>query len=150
MDYKKIGLFIAQERKVKNLTQEALAKKLYVSAKTISKWENGNGLPDTSILTNLCAILEVTVNELLSGERLDDVDYKEKAENNITTIYEEGERKIKKHNKIMNWIIAFIVATIYITVSLPTQKWEYTWIIWLVYCVYRIIVEYVFKYIKNK
>ncbi len=150
MDYKKIGLFIAQERKAKNLTQEALSKKLYVSAKTISKWENGNGLPDTSILTNLCAILEVTVNELLSGERLDDVDYKEKAENNITTIYEEGERKIKKHNKIMNWIIAFIVATIYITVSLPTQKWEYTWIIWLVYCVYRIIVEYVFKYIKNK
>ena len=40
-------------------------------------------------LTNLCAILEVTVNELLSGERLDDVDYKEKAENNITTIYED-------------------------------------------------------------
>lgn len=150
MDYKKIGLFIAQERKAKNLTQEALAKKLYVSAKKISKWENGNGLPDTSILTNLCAILEITVNELLSGERLDDADYKEKAENNIAVVFEEGERKIKKHNRIMNWIIAFVVAAIYLIVSLITQKWEYTWIIWLVYCVYRIFVEYVFKYIKNK
>ena len=50
----------------------------------------------------------------------------------------------------MNWIIAFVVAAIYLTVSLITQKWEYTWIIWLIYCVYRIFVEYVFKYIKNK
>ena len=146
MDYKKIGLFIAQERKAKNLTQEALAKKPYVSAKTISKWENGNGLPDTSILTNLCAILEITINELLSGERLDDVVYKEKAENNIAVVFEESERKIKKYNKIMNWIIAFVVAAIYLFVSLITQRWEYTWIIWLVYCVYRIFVEYV----KNK
>ena len=146
IDYKKIGLFIAQERKAKNLTQEALANKLYVIAKTISKWENGNGLPDTSILTNLCAILEITINELLSGERLDDVVYKEKAENNIAVVFEENERKIKKHNKIMNWIIAFVVAAIYLFVSLITQRWEYTWIIWLVYCVYRIFVEYV----KNK
>ena len=128
MDNKKIGLFIAQERKAKNLTQEALAKKLYVSPKTISKWENGNGLPDTSILTNLCVILEITVNELLSGERLDDVNYKKKAENNIADIFEESERKIEKHNKIMNWIIAVVVAAIYLTVSLITQKWEYTWI----------------------
>lgn len=48
MDYQKIGLFIAQERKAQNLTQSELAQKLYVSEKTVSKWENGRGLPDTS------------------------------------------------------------------------------------------------------
>ncbi len=76
--------------------------------------------------------------------------HKEKAENNIAVIFEESKRKIKKHNRIMNWIIASVVAAIYLTVSLITQKWEYTWIIWLIYCVYRIFVEYVLKYIKNK
>lgn len=150
MDYKKIGIFIAQERKAKKLTQEALAKKLYVSAKTVSKWENGNGLPDTCLLQNLCEILDISVNELLSGERLDDEQYKEKAESNITFAFEESERKIKKHNTIMNWIIAFVVAAIYLAVSLITQKWEYTWIIWLIYCVYRIFAEYAFKYKKHK
>ena len=121
MDYKKIGLFIAQERKAKNLTQANLAQKLYVSAKTVSKWENGNGLPDTSILINLCSVLEISVNELLSGERLNDKNYKEKAEDNITSVFEESERKIEKHRKIINWIIAFIVAAVYITVSLITR-----------------------------
>lgn len=47
MDHKKIGAFIAQERKAKNLTQEQFAEKIFVSAKTVSKWENGRGLPDT-------------------------------------------------------------------------------------------------------
>ena len=146
MDQIKIGEFISLKRKEKNITQSELAEKLNITDRSISKWENGNGLPDTSILTNLCAILEITINELLSGEHLDDVVYKETAENNIAVVFEESERKIKKYNKIMNWIIAFVVAAIYLTVSLITQKWEYTWIIWLVYCVYRIFVEYV----KNK
>ena len=67
---KKIGLFIAQERKAKQLTQVDFAEKLYVSAKTVSKWENGNGLPHTDLLLNICSILDITLNELLCGERL--------------------------------------------------------------------------------
>lgn len=70
MDCRQIGLFIAQERKAKKLTQANLAEKLHVSAKTVSKWETGNGLPDTDLLLNLCTILNITVNELLCGKRL--------------------------------------------------------------------------------
>ena len=54
MDYNKIGNFISTERKAKNLTQAKLAEKLFVSEKTVSKWENGNGIPDTNLLPKLC------------------------------------------------------------------------------------------------
>lgn len=86
MDCKKIGSFIAKERKAKNLTQEALAQKLYVSAKTVSKWENGKGLPDTDLLLKKCDIFGISVNELLSGERLDSQKYIDKAEDNIAIL----------------------------------------------------------------
>ena len=68
-DYNKIGNFILKERKAKKLTQAKLAEKLFVSEKTVSKWENGKGLPDTNLLHKLCEILEVSLNELLSGEK---------------------------------------------------------------------------------
>ncbi|MBQ8468128.1 MAG: helix-turn-helix domain-containing protein [Clostridia bacterium] len=69
MNYNKIGEFIAAERKAKNLTQSKLAEKIFVSEKTISKWENGKSLPDTASLPKLCEIFGVSLNELLSGER---------------------------------------------------------------------------------
>lgn len=69
MDYNKIGDFIATERKAKKLTQAKLAEKIFVSEKTVSKWENGKGIPDTNTLLKLCEVLDVTLNELLSGER---------------------------------------------------------------------------------
>lgn len=70
MDYKKIGVFITNERKAKNMTQAKLAEKLFVSEKTVSKWENGNGIPDTDSLPKLCEIFGINLNELLSGERI--------------------------------------------------------------------------------
>lgn len=106
MDYKKIGSFIASRRKEKNLTQAKLAKKLYVSEKTVSKWENGNGLPDTAILTSLCEILEVNLNELLSGEKLTDEVYKTTAEDNIANLL--AERKTNKQ-KIAFSVVCFLV-----------------------------------------
>lgn len=106
MDYKKIGLFIASRRKAKGLTQAKLAERLYVSEKTVSKWENGNGLPETAILTNLCEILEVGLNELLSGEKLTDDDYKTKAEDNIANLL--AERRTNKQ-KITFSVICFLV-----------------------------------------
>ncbi len=69
MDQLKIGKFIAEERKSKEFTQRELADKLGISDKTISKWERGNGFPEISLLLPLCKELEITVNELLSGER---------------------------------------------------------------------------------
>lgn len=71
MDYRKIGKFIANERKSKNMTQAKLAEKLFVSEKTVSKWENGNGVPDTNVLPKICEILEISINELLHGERIE-------------------------------------------------------------------------------
>ena len=83
MDNKQIGSFIAQERKAKQLTQVDFAEKLYVSAKTVSKWENGNGLPHTDLLLNICSVLDITLNELLCGKRLNQQTEKTETQKNI-------------------------------------------------------------------
>jgi len=80
MDQEKIGKFIAELRKEKGLTQAQLAEHFDISNKAVSKWENGKSLPDASIMIDLCNLLDITVNELLSGERISMEDYKEKAE----------------------------------------------------------------------
>lgn len=94
MDVKKIGAFIADQRHEKQMTQKQLAEALGISDKTISKWECGYGLPDISMIMPLCTQLEINVNELLSGERLAQEAYHEKAEENIMhLIQERGEHK---------------------------------------------------------
>lgn len=95
MDYNKIGTFITEERKKLGLTQAKIAGKLFVSEKTVSKWENGKGLPDTSVLKNLCEIFDVTVNELLNGERISSDNYKGKAENKLLELQEKKENSDK-------------------------------------------------------
>ena len=93
MDYGKIGAFIANERKQKNMSQIELAEELCVSPKTVSKWETGKGLPETAILTNLCAVLKISLNELLSGERLTTQQYVEQAEENMTTLLKQTDNE---------------------------------------------------------
>ena len=68
MDQKKIGKFIFECRKKKNLTQLQLAKKLYISDRAVSKWENGKCMPDLNVFNSLCNELDISINELLSGE----------------------------------------------------------------------------------
>lgn len=80
MDQVRIGRFIAEMRKTQNFTQRQLADLLSVSDKTISKWECGKGLPEVSLMLPLCDALHITVNDLLSGERLSDTEYQERAE----------------------------------------------------------------------
>lgn len=96
MDQIKIGRFIAEERKQKKYTQRALADKLGISDKTISKWERGNGFPEVSLLLPLCDELKITVNELLSGERLQKTDYEKKAEENMVDLVKETQENKKK------------------------------------------------------
>lgn len=96
MDQIKIGKFIAEERKAKKYTQRELADKLSISDKTISKLERGNGFPEVSLLLPLCNELEITVNELLSGERLQAMDYKKKAEKNMVNLVKEAQESKKK------------------------------------------------------
>lgn len=77
MNQEKIGRFIAENRKAKKLTQEGLAEKLGITNKSISKWENGNCLPDSSLFKPLCKILDISINELFAGKKLNDEDKKE-------------------------------------------------------------------------
>ena len=96
MDQIKIGKFIADERKRKGYTQKQLSEKLEISDKTISKWERGNGFPEVSLLLPLCNELEITVNELLSGERVSEEDYLKKAEENMVNLVREALESKKK------------------------------------------------------
>ena len=86
MDQVKIGKFLSDERKAKGYTQKQLSELLGISDKTISKWECGNGFPEASLLLPLCNELEITVNELLTGERISQQNYKKKAEENMVNI----------------------------------------------------------------
>ena len=96
MDQIKIGKFIAQQRKEQSMTQRQLADILGISDKTVSKWETGNGLPEVSLMMPLCDSLKINVNELLSGERLTDFNYKMKAEENIMDLVNERAESKKK------------------------------------------------------
>lgn len=96
MDQIKIGRFIAEMRKEQSLTQRQLADRIGISDKTVSKWETGKGLPEVSLMMPLCDTLRINVNELLSGERLTDSEYQEKAEENIMDLVKEREESKKK------------------------------------------------------
>ncbi|MBO5413106.1 MAG: helix-turn-helix transcriptional regulator [Clostridia bacterium] len=112
MDQVKIGKFIAQCRKEQNLTQAQLAEKLNVTDKAISKWETGKGLPDSSIMLELCKKLNINANELLSGERLNTENYQEKADENIVYITKEAEKNKKIKNKIIIIFSIFMLGLI--------------------------------------
>lgn len=126
MDQIKIGKFIAQCRNEKNITQEELAEKLGVTNKTISRWENGHYLPDIEMMLLLSKEFSITINELISGEKIMDSDYKEKAEENLIVALENSsftlKEKIEFYKKkwlkehlfeigisIIGWIIIMIV-----------------------------------------
>lgn len=99
MNQNRIGEFIQRSRKEKGWTQKELAEQIGVSDKTISKWENGNSVPDTGILTSLCEVLEISVNELISGEKLPSEDYTKKAEENIMNLLQENQERKKLFKK---------------------------------------------------
>ena len=116
MDQIVIGKFIASERKRKGYTQRQLADILQISDKTISKWERGNGFPEVSLLLPLCNELDITVNELLSGERVSEADYQKKAEENMMSMIKEREENKKK--VILTTITGLIATVAFITLIL--------------------------------
>lgn len=133
MDQVKIGKFIAQCRNEKNLTQEALGEKLCVTNKTISRWENGHYLPDIEMMQLLSKEFNISINELISGEKIKDSDYKEKAEENLIVVLENSsfnlKEKIEFHKK--KWlkehildIVISIIAWIVVIVALKLQNVE--------------------------
>lgn len=90
MDVVRIGKFLSELRKEKKLTQEQLGEKIGVTNKTISRWENGNYLPPVEMLQILSEFYGVSINEILSGERLSEADFREKAEENLKTALSES------------------------------------------------------------
>ena len=96
MDQIKTGYFIAAMRKEQGITQRQLADALGISDKTISKWETGKGMPEVGLMLPLCRALNINANELLSGQRLTEEIYKEKAEENIMTLLSEKKRNQKR------------------------------------------------------
>ena len=100
MDQIKIGKFIAECRKKNKLTQMQLAEKLNITDRAISKWENGRAMPDSSLMLDLCKELNISVNELLSGEVIKMEDYKKQAEENLLKIEKEKEEKDRQLLKL--------------------------------------------------
>lgn len=106
MNQEGIGKFIAECRKGKNLTQAQLAEKLNITDRAVSKWETGKCMPDSSIMLELCEILGVTVNELLSGEKINMENLEKKADENLIALKRKDENNIGK-----NVIISIIFST---------------------------------------
>ena len=121
MDQKRIGAFIARCRKEKNLTQMQLAELLGITNQAVSKWENGRGMPDMSLLQPLCDVLGISLNELFSGEHISAEEYKGKAEENISKLFQEKQIANLKPVKYLFSIcanVALLVAGIEFVVGL--------------------------------
>ena len=114
MNQEKIGKFILELRREKNMTQQELADKIGVTDRAISKWENGRGLPDLSLMMPLCKELGITINELISGEQIEKEDYQSKLEENIFKTIDYTNKKLANKNKIFKIVVGTIITIILI------------------------------------
>ncbi len=110
MDQVKIGRFIAERRKKVNLTQAQLSEMLNITDKAISKWERGKAMPDVSIMLELCGILEISVNDLLCGEKISMENSNQNNEQLLLDMAKELERKNKTIWTTM-WVIMIVSMT---------------------------------------
>ena len=151
MDQLKTGKFIADCRKRKNLTQMQLAEKLGITDKAVSKWERGVAMPDTSIMLELCDILGISVNELLSGERINMENDNQKTEQLLLDMAKELEKKNKtiwsSMWAIMTVSMTALISGIFIAVFLiPEGIWQLITIlgicvVFLIACFYAVKLE---------
>ena len=128
MDLKITAEFIKEQRKAKGLTQAELAEKLFVSEKTISKWECGKGFPDTSLVLPLCDALGISANELLSGKKLNEKDYIKSAETNLVELKDKTE-KLSKFLFMIEFVLGYFVSFTFITLVFVASFVQMT--IWL-------------------
>lgn len=127
MNQEKIGKFIAKLRKEKKLTQEQLAEKLGVTSKSISRWENGNTMPDVSLFEPLCKELNITINELLSGKKIKKDEYQEKFEENVINTINYANKKIdssKNQIAIFLLVAGFLVILTAVTIFPSESSWS--------------------------
>ena len=128
MDQVKIGKFIAERRKKNALTQMQLAEKLNITDRAISKWETGKAMPDSSIMLELCDILKISVNDLLSGEVIQVENYNKEMENNLLEMIKQKQEADKRLLKleIVLGIIAILplIAAVVIASIVPMEEWK--------------------------
>lgn len=165
MDTIKIGKFIAECRKKQNLTQNDLAQKLNITDRAVSKWERGKSLPDASIMLELCELLDINVNELLTGEKIEMTNYNEQAETNLIEMKKQKEESDKR--LLFMEVVIGILGCIFLFVLIPIAAlvemalWIrvgliiFGAVIFLIACLFAIRIEqkagyYECKYCKNK
>ena len=115
MNQEKIGKFISKCRKDKKMTQAELAEKLGVSDKSIGNWENGRNMPDLSLFKPLCLELGITINDLLSGEKIDKNKYQEKFEENIVNTIDYSTKRINKYSDVIGLLL--VIFGLFISIS---------------------------------
>ena len=115
MNQEKIGKFIAECRKKKNMTQQELSEKLGVSDRTVGNWENGRNMPDLSLFKPLCNELDISLNDLMSGEKVNEKEYYEKLEENIMNTIDYSNKKIENRNNFIGLI--FIIFGVLISIT---------------------------------
>ena len=126
MNQEKIGNYIKSKRKNKKITQEQLSEKLGVSNKAVSNWENGKNMPDLSLFKPLCEILDISINELMSGEDLKEEEYINTFEENIINVINDTNKK-KKHYILIPLISIALFLVLLITMILEINiEYEYT------------------------
>lgn len=108
MNQIKIGKFISECRKSKNMTQEEFAEKIGVNNRSVSRWETGKNMPDISLYNPICELLEISVNDLLSGEIINKNNYQNQFEKNIVEVVNKVDKNNKRNNFILN-VIAYLV-----------------------------------------
>ncbi len=127
MDQAKIGRFIAQRRKQVNLTQMQLAEKLNITDRAVSKWETGKAMPDSSIMLELCGVLKITVNDLLSGEVVTMDNYNKELENKLLEMVKQKEESDKRL-LTLEWVVGILscivlFVPIFVAAMLPMEEW---------------------------
>ena len=125
MDQLKIGKFISKCRKDINLTQAQLAEKLNITDRAVSKWENGRSLPDASIMLDLCNILNISVNELLIGEKIDmneKENVQEKTIINLVKEKQDADKRLLKVEVLIGILATCILFALILTASFVNMK----------------------------
>ena len=146
MDQVKIGRFIAECRKKEGLTQAQLAEKLNITDRAVSKWENGKSMPDSSIMLELCGILKITVNDLLSGEVVTVESYNEKFDNNLLEMVKEKERA-DRHLLTLEVVFGILSSVIFFALTIlaayaPMEEWLRVSIILLGFAPFIVFVPF--------
>ena len=151
MDTIKVGKFIAERRKKQNLTQVELAEKLCITDRAVSKWECGKSLPDASIMIELCEILDISVNELLTGEEIEMTNYNKQAELNLIEMKKQKEESDKRLLALEVVIgitgVLFLLVLMLIAILIEMKTWARItlissgFVVFLLLCIICVRVE---------